>query len=311
MNLSGFDLNLLKVLDALLREGSTVRAGRRVGLSQPAVSAALSRLRHSLNDPLFVRQGQGLAPTAFARQLREPLQDALALIDGVLHGPGGFDPAHQRAVFRLSGSDFFTDLLLPPLLRDIRRSAPGVEIEMVDLVFDTALSGFERHDVDLAFWPSIALPHWLVAEEVMTSGMVICAPVDQPQLRQAGITDGDAIPLDLFCDIDQVQYAPDGVRNTFGDEELAKRGRSRTVVATMPTFGGVYRMIAEAGLIGSLPSQFAALRKAEGKITVHPVPFDIGTNHLCMIWRNTMTNDPAHQWLRRQIADILLPLTDS
>ncbi len=77
MNLSAFDLNLLKVLDALLREGSTVRAGQRAGLSQPAVSAALSRLRHALNDPLFVREGRGLVPTDFARTLEAPLRDAL------------------------------------------------------------------------------------------------------------------------------------------------------------------------------------------------------------------------------------------
>jgi len=72
MNLAAFDLNLLKVLDALLREGSTVRAGQRAGLSQPAVSAALSRLRHALNDPLFVREGRGLVPTDYARSLESP-----------------------------------------------------------------------------------------------------------------------------------------------------------------------------------------------------------------------------------------------
>lgn len=107
VNFVTFDLNLLRVLDALLREGSTVKAGNRLGMSQPAVSSALSRLRHSLGDELFLRQGQGILPTDYARSLATPLREQLDRLEALLTGPGGFDPATAELIFRIAGSDFF------------------------------------------------------------------------------------------------------------------------------------------------------------------------------------------------------------
>ena len=102
-NIKTFDLNLLKVLDALLRTGSTIRAADRVGLSQPAVSAALSRLRHALGDPLFVREGIGLRPTDYALALAEPVQRILDSTEQVLTGPESFDPARLSRRFAIAG----------------------------------------------------------------------------------------------------------------------------------------------------------------------------------------------------------------
>ena len=123
MNIASFDLNLLTVLDALLREGSTVRAGERIGLSQPAVSAALGRLRHALGDELFVRRGQGLEPTDYARSLVVPVREVLDAVVGVLAG-SRFEPGTSDAVFRLSGSDFFAEMLMPALAERLSREAP-------------------------------------------------------------------------------------------------------------------------------------------------------------------------------------------
>jgi DNA-binding transcriptional LysR family regulator len=100
MNLTAFDLNLLRVLDALLREGSTVKAGRRIGLSQPAVSASLSRLRSALNDELFLRRGQGLEPTDYAKSLELPLREMLDGLELMFEKPRIFDPLTASASFR-------------------------------------------------------------------------------------------------------------------------------------------------------------------------------------------------------------------
>src|SRR4051812_39302989 len=124
MNLLTFDLNLLRVLDALLRDQSTVKAARRVRLSQPAVSAALGRLRDTLNDPLFVRQGQRLVPTDYARSLEIPLRRLLGELTELLSGPGTFDPLQAHQSFRIAGSDFFAEMLMPPLAPLLEKSAP-------------------------------------------------------------------------------------------------------------------------------------------------------------------------------------------
>jgi DNA-binding transcriptional LysR family regulator len=122
------------VLGALLREGSTIKAGQRIGLSQPAVSAALGRLRQSLGDELFVRQNGRLAPTDFARGLSLPLRQELDRLEAVLTSPSGFDPAATTGVFRITGSDFFAELLMPRLARLLRARAPGLRVQLVDLV---------------------------------------------------------------------------------------------------------------------------------------------------------------------------------
>ena len=309
-NISSFDLNLLKVLDAMLREGSTTRAANRVGLSQPAVSAALSRLRAQLHDPLFVRQGQRLAPTEFAQSLEGQLAEALNLIDRVLDGPDGFDPSTAKMTFRMSGSDFFSELLMPPLIKQLRTEAPGINVQLVDLVHQLTLDAVNTFKIDLVFWPRLKLPVWLTSQDLMTSDFVTCAPKDHPRLKRAGVEDGDPIPLDLYCDLDHAHFAPDPAMTTHIDTTLAKLGRTRRIVASLPTFGAVYSATADAGLLSFLPRQFAKSRHAEGRITIHPMPLKIETNYLTMIWPTQVNNSAPHVWMRNLISKILRPLSD-
>src|SRR4051812_9289336 len=129
MNLGGLDLNLLVALDALLSERSVTRAAQRVGLSQPGMSNALARLRRLLNDPLLVRQGATLVPTARAEALIGPVHEALELIRRALDAPLRFDPATDRRSFRLSCSDYSVLMLIGPLVRALAADAPGVVVE--------------------------------------------------------------------------------------------------------------------------------------------------------------------------------------
>ncbi len=153
MNFATFDLNLLRVLDALFREGSTVKASARLGLSQPAVSSSLSRLRHALDDPLFVRQGNRLVPTDFAENLRHGVQDELNRIELLLSKADAFDPEKAEGHFKISGSDFFAELLMPNLGDLLTRTAPKLRAQLVDLVPDDYLASLERYDADLALIP--------------------------------------------------------------------------------------------------------------------------------------------------------------
>lgn len=304
-NLSGFDLNLMRVLDAMLSERSTVRAGAKVGLSQPAVSAALGRLRHSLGDPLFVREGQRMVPTPFCLSIEPKLRAAMEQFSGIVDGPAGFDPATAEAKFTLSGSDYFVEAFMIELATRVRETAPGIQISLVDTVFETTLDSMERFGVDLAFWPRLQFPSWIEHEDLFTENFVTCAAKGHARLERAGIKDGDRIDLDLHCDLDHVVFSPDGtLNNASGEGVLAKMGRTRRVVASVPSFHAVYSLVTKSGLVGGLPIRFAMRRKAEGLITTHPQPVDLPNDTLCMFWHRQQTESPAHRWLRGQVSEI-------
>ncbi len=307
-NLARFDLNLLRVLDALLREGSTVAAGRRLGLSQPAVSAALGRLRHALGDPLFVRQGQGLVPTAFAAGLELPLRAALEDLEGVLAGPRTFDPAKARLDFRISGTDFFATMLMPDLGARLQHAAPGVRVQLVDLVPDNYVEALERRNVDLALLPERPFPAWIAHEPLFHAEFAVIARHGHPRLTAAGIRPGDMIPMDLFCALDHVLCSPDGHFHGLGDAALAREGRSRRVAMSVPVFEGVLQVVAASDMIALFPRDLAARRAQDGRIAIHAPPMAVPAPVLSMTWHRRHSAEAAHLWLRGVIRDILAPL---
>lgn len=306
MNFSNFDLNLLRVLDALLREHSTVRAGARIGLSQPAVSAALNRLRHALGDPLFIRRGQGLEPTDFARGLATPLHEALEGLEALLSAPSRFDPSIADDSFKISGSDFFAEMLMPELASRLSRAAPYMRVQLVDLVPDNYVETLEQYKVDLALIPQTSLPDWVDSAPAFRSRFVAIARKGHKRLKRAKLVSGDVIPIDLFCDLGHVLFSPEGKTHAMGDEALAKVGRKRRVVMTLPVFSGVYRAVSESDLIALLPEQLAYRIARKVGLEVFEPPMPIATAEIIMIWHKRSSANPAHGWLRGLVGDILV-----
>jgi DNA-binding transcriptional LysR family regulator len=308
MNLSGFDLNLLRVLDALLRENSTVAAGRRIGLSQPAVSAALGRLRVALADPLFVRVGQRLEPTQFAQSLSDPLRRALDEVEVLLSGPPQFDPASAVDRFVLSGSDFFAEMLMPPLGDHLAKLAPGILLQLVDLVPDNYIGPLKSHEVDLALIPQLDCPGWVDWQPLFNSSFAVIARRAHPQLEAAGLAPGAAIPLDLLCTLGHILFSPEGQTAAMGDAALARVKRKRRVVMTLPVFYGVFSAVAGSDHVALVPQQMAHRMAGKLNIDVYATPFPMPTPLIGMYWHKRATNAPAHRWLREQIATLMLPL---
>ena len=310
MNLSAFDLNLLRVLDALLREGSTVKAGARIGLSQPAVSAALGRLRSGLGDELFFRNGQGLEPTDYARSLELPLREIFSDIEEILESPKPFIPDTAQQNFKISGSDYFAEMLMPRLADRVSRQAPGVRVQLVDLVADINVDSVERNEVDLALAPSLPLPGWAVKQTMFRSKYSVIARSGNLRFVHAGLKPGDVVPIDLFCDLGHVLFSPEGKLSAAGDVALSRVSRERGVVMTMPVFSGVYGAVSESDLIALLPHQLA--RQVAGKfgLNIYVPPMAVDLVEIIMIWHRRSTASPGHRWLRNMIADILQPLDD-
>ena len=309
-NLKTFDLNLLRVLAALLHDPSTVRAGERLGLSQPAVSAALGRLRAALGDDLFFRRGRLLEPTVYALSLKDELRQTLERIETLIQGPNLFDPATADVGFRISGSDFFAELLMPRLAETLQAHAPGLRVHLVDLVPDGFVETLDRYEVDLAIVPQAPLPDWIESRPVFRSGFSVIARADHPRLKRAGLSQGDVVPMDLFCDIGHVLFSPEGNSTAMGDDALARVGRERRVVMTMPVFSGVYRAVAGSDLIALLPTALAHHVAQSAGLRVYKAPMAVPTAQLTMIWHRRFSASASHVWLRDQIAGLLASLDE-
>ncbi len=305
MNLLAFDLNLLRTLDALLQEQSTVRAGERIGLSQPAVSAALGRLRHALGDPLFVRHGQHIEPTDYARSLELPLRRVLDELENLLSGPGSFDPSASTRHFKISGSDFYSEMLMPELAETLSRMAPGMRVQQVDLVPDNYVGTLEHREIDLAIIPKTDFPSWIDSTPVHRSGFAMIARNGHARLKRAGVEPGTTVPIDLYCDLGHVVFSPEGNLRAMGDAALARMGRERRVVMTMPVMGGVASAVASSDLVGLVPSQLAHRLAPRLGLSIYAPPMPIGPVQICLLWHKRSTTDPSHRWIRGIVAEIL------
>lgn len=308
MNISTFDLNLLRVLDALLRDGSVTRAADRIGLSQPATSAALGRLRHALGDPLFVRHGQGLVPTDYARSLETPLREILEGTGALIAGQDQFDPACATGTFRIGGSDFFAEMLMPQLGAALALQAPGMVVQLIDLVPENYVTTLERYVADIVLIPGHDFPEWTDRQPLFRSSFRMIARAGHPRLRAAEIAPGRVVPMDLFCDLCHVLFSPEGKLKAMGDAALAAVGRSRRVTMTVPVFSGVCRAVAESDLVGLLPRQLAEAAAPRLGLEVYDLPMPLSTSLISMVWHRRSSRNPAHRWMRMQVAKLLTPL---
>ena len=311
MNFKTFDLNLLRVLDALLETRSPTVAGQKIGLSQPAVSAALSRLRDALGDPLLVRQGRSLVLTDYAEGLRDPLRALLEQTEALLGGAAEFDPARADTRFRISGSDFFSELLMPNLAEHLSRIAPGIRVHQVDLVPDRYEDTLERYGVDLALLPRTELPSWIESATLFRSGFMTIARKGHARLARAGLRHGDMIPLDLFCDLPHVLFSPEGNIKGMGDAALAEVGRERRVAVTLPVFSGVCNTVAGSDMVALVPTALARKVAQRAGLEVYSAPMTLPRVEIIMIWHRRLTNAPAHRWLREQIMHLTRALDES
>ncbi len=307
-NISAFDLNLLRVLDALLYEQSTVRAGERIGLSQPAVSAALSRLRSAFGDELFFRQGQGLAPTSVALSLQEPVREIMVGIEALLANQCHFNPATSKASFRVAGSDYFGELLMPQLLERLVSSAPGMTVHLVDLVPHAHIDTLSKNEIDLALVPRTDLPEWVDHETAFNSTFSVVARRGHERLSRASVMAGETIPIDLFCDIGHVLFSPEGRSAAMGDEALKEIGRTRRVVMSMHTFASVYRAVSNSDLVALIPTALAYHVADTAELDVFEPPMPIKPAEILVTWHRRFTSDPAHKWFRSQVLELLEPL---
>ncbi|HUG63061.1 MAG TPA: LysR family transcriptional regulator [Methylomirabilota bacterium] len=305
MNFAAVDLNLMRVFDAMMLELNTTRAGERVGLSQPAVSSSLGRLRHITGDQLFVREGNRMVPTARARQLTEPVRAALRQIEEALASAARFDPSTSSGAYRIIGSDYFSTLLMPRLAKAIREQAPGITVQMLDRPNRDIVALLSDGTADLAVDSGFETPDWICSKTLFSSVMVTLARRDEPVLASAGLQPGDRIPAEVFCNLPHVLMSMDGALTGTIDRVLSSKGLERRIAVTVPHFHAVALTIAESGLLGSMPVHFARRVAPLLELDEYRLPFDPPPVDVMLYWHRRHDNDGAQAWLRASIAEAM------
>jgi DNA-binding transcriptional LysR family regulator len=302
MNIASLDLNLLRVFNALMQERSVTRAGERIGLSQPAVSAALNRLRHLVGDQLFVREGNTMVPTPRAIALSGAVRDAMTSIDAVFSEHAAFDPSIAHRNFRILGSDYFSTMLMPELSHRVTAQAPFILLQFLDGGPRAMPHVLSEGTIDLALSPPVDIPEWAAFEPLFKSRLVLAAKKGNQTLADAGIAAGDSVPPDI---LPQAICSTDGGLSTATDAALTATGRKRQVFLTMPHFHALALAVARGHLVGSLPIQFAEAIAPTLDLELFELPIGGQEMSMGMYWHRRYDKDDAHTWLREQVRSVL------
>src|SRR5262245_45978602 len=301
MNFATFDLNLLRVFDALMRERSVTRAGALIGLSQPAVSNALNRLRHALNDELFVRRGNDMVATPRAEALAERVRDTLAQVEQALYGDARFDPARAARIFTLMGADFFATLLMPDFAERVARLAPGIALRMLDSASGDVERLLRENAIDVALERPLEMPNWISRQPLFRSPFAVIAARGHKELRKASVEPGTAIPLNIFCALPHAIRSIDGSMTGMVDDALHKAGAKRRLALALPSFQGIGLAVARGRLIAAVPVQFASAVAKDLRLSIYLPPVEVPVPEVRMYWHKRHDRNPAHCWLRDQV----------
>jgi len=293
MDLRQADLGLLIALDVLIAERSVTRAASRLGLSQPATSAQLARLRDLFGDPLLVSAGKQMTPTSRALELQEPLHQLLNDLTALVRQGQNFDPRHSEKTFRVMATDYMHRVVSLPTMSRLATVAPKLRLAMLLHDAKGAWRAMEDDQVDFLIASDRLTPPNAKARVLFEEGFVFAQRKGHPRGRRA-------LDVEKFCALDHILVSPEG-GGFFGatDETLSSLGRQRRVVASLPSFLLAAPLVASTDLVTVLPERLANSMRAE--LDLFPLPFKSIRFNIVMSWHPRLHRDPAHQWLRQDI----------
>lgn len=294
---SNVDWNLLVALDVLLAEGSVTAAAERLHLSVPATSRTLGRIRQVFDDPILVRAGRGLVPTPRALAIRGRLHELIEQAHALVELGRDVDLAALQRTFAIRANDALTIVLAARLVALARQAAPGVSLRFVpEGAEDLGPLRDGPVDLDIGVIPDYG-------PEVLTR------PLGRERLvglvgRGHPLTSG-RVTLQRIAEVEHISVSRRGRSRGAFDEVLAEHGLARNVVVTVPTFPAAAQLIAHSELTGLIISGYAAQFAALTGAQVYEIPARLPALPLSLAWHVRHDLDPAHQWLRRQVASAL------
>lgn len=292
-----FDLNLIKVFLAVWESGNLTQAAGRLGLTQPAVSHALRRLRDEFDDPLFVRSGNGMEPTQMAVTLRASFEEALRLVADTMQATTRFDPATAERQFRVAMTDTGEFVILPRLLAALQKVAPGVRVQSTRVPPDTIASALRTGQVDAAigYQPRLletSCQGWPVMKDriicLFRAGHPLCGQ-DWTPASFAGLS---------FLDVGQ-----DATGYRMARERIAELGVPYRVVAQVDHFTIVPEIIRRTDFVALFPHSVCALMNRHGEFGFAELPFDVSGFDVNFWVHESFASDPGLTWLHGLLAE--------
>ena len=298
MDVRSVDLNLLVAFDAMIEHRSVTRAGEAIGLSQPAMSAAVSRLRITLADPLFVRTGTQMLPTPRAAEIATSVRDVLQTINRSVLAPSTFDPSATDRHFTLVMPDIGETSLLPRILGPLSATAPGARLSTISRPPQVTADVLEAGTADLAigYYPDLERTGF-ESEHLFDNPYVCIVRTEHPTI-------GDTLDFDSYLAAAHAVARP-GDREHLVDQVLRTRDIHRRVAVELSHFTSLLPVIEQSDLIATVPRDLADLCTKYANIRSLPMPITVPSLSIRQYWHRRVDRDPASVWLRRLIANVL------
>ncbi|AYF87204.1 LysR substrate-binding domain-containing protein [Pseudomonas sp. JS3066] len=289
------DINLMVVFETLMQERNVTKAAEKLFLVQPTISAALNRLRALFNDPLFVRVGHRMEPTARAEMISRHLSPALDALSVALSLTHEFDPSTSNMTFRIGLSDDVEFALLPPVLRALRNEAPNIVIVVQHANYWRIPELLANGEITVGIAQTRDLP-----------ANARCKRLRRVYPKVLRADPGDALlTLDEYCARPHVQVSHTASTHGLADDWLQSIGRTRRVVLSVPQFSALPALLADTDLLVSLPDYIAEAMAASGQLRYESLPFETPELDLDMVWLSMLDSDPAESWLRQRLQDLM------
>ena len=291
------DLRLLSVFDEIYKTRSVSAAALALGLGQPAVSVALAKLRLQLKDPLFVRTSVGMEPTPFGESLVPRVRSVLDAVDQVLGYRNDFDPSTSARTFRICMTDISQLVLLPPLLKRLGESAPGLRIEIFPLSGQTArLLESGEADLALGFMPQLEAGFY---QQLLFNQSFSCmVSAHHPRI-------GERLSLAQFEAENHVVVSASGSAPLILDREIARLGIRRKIALQIPNFLGAAFVVEHTDHLITIPQRLGDVLQGRGALRILPVPFALPSYSVKQHWHERYHHDPGSRWLRGVISQLM------
>lgn len=293
--LSSLNLNALVALDALLSERHVSRAARRIGITQPAMSQALARLRELFGDPLLVRKGREMVLTPRGAAMLEPLADALAAVERAVHLGLGFDPATSTRIFRIALSDLTATTVLPAVLRAITRAAGGVRVQAEALSAPRIAERLASGELDVALAVYLGGADGLRSEVLAEDDYVVLVRRGHPLARRKRLRVAD------YAAYGHVAYTPLGFVPRAMASAVPGLGHAAGIRVSVPYLLALPEVVRTTDLVATVPRGLLGAPVALGDLVVLEAPPELPPVVLSAWWHPRFDRDPGNEWLRAQV----------
>ena len=297
MELSDIDLNQLVLFQQLMVERSVSKVAEKLGLTQPAVSNTLAKLRRQFADDLFVRTPTGMMPTPFAEQLAEPIGYALGMIHSGLNQHSRFDPARVKRSVTIGMTDIGEIVFLPALVERLRQQAPGVALSTVRTTATNLRDDMEAGKVDLAIGPLPQLKAGFFQRRLFQQRYVCL-------FRKGHALDRKRLSLEDFQAAEHLIIVSAGTGHGKVDDLIRRAGVERSVRLTIPHYVSVGHLLQRSDMLATVTERLAESLAEPFNLSFRPHPIDLPEIAINVFWHAKVHRSPAHQWLRGVVFDL-------